>query len=45
MEGFYVLGKIRNLERSALFKRVLNLLVVVAITTSLCSEFHGDMTL
>ena len=37
----YVLGKIKNLERSASFKRVLNLVVVVAMTTSLCSEFHG----
>ena len=26
-------------------RRVLNLLVVVAVTTSLCSEFHGVMTL
>ena len=28
MQGFYVLGKIKNLERPVLFKRVLNLLVV-----------------
>ena len=33
--AFYVLGKIKNLERSALFKRVLNFLVVGAVTTSL----------